>query len=103
VEQFDNLFRVAPGTAYTAGNDAVASITLAHGGPMVVNICYSISTASKLLVRINGVNIPMNNDAALAAGAMGTFSFIAHPNDAFIIRFSIDGTIQYLVGTVSRG
>lgn len=102
--EFTNVMRVSPGTAYTTGNDVGSTtVTLADGGPMVVSITTVVSTAAKLLLRINSTNFTFNTDTALTADALYTFSFIGHPNDTFSFRFDTNCTIRYFVVAKSRG
>ena len=92
----DNVLRVAPGTAYTAGNDiggANGALTPTKGAKRWLITC-AFTVGGVLSKRINGVNIPAKEGAALVAGAGYTFETTVSPADAPIsFRYSIDTTI----------
>jgi len=109
-EQFDHLAKVTPGAANATNagttvtfDGTVTSFTLPNGGgPNVVNLTVSLATSVKLYVTVNSVNMPLNVDTALVAGALYTFSFIAVPNLEFSFTLAGASVINYFVVTTSR-
>lgn len=110
-EQFDHLAKVTPGAANATNagtvvsfDGSVTSFMMPNaGGPQVVNLSVSLASSVKLYVTVNSVNMPLDNDTALVANAIRTFSFIAVPNIAFSFTLGGASVINYFVVTTSRG
>jgi hypothetical protein len=94
------LFKVPAATAIASNAvDFFAALALQSGtGSRIVSFSVSLDTSVKLYARISGVNLVMNNDVALTANALYTFSFILNGADTITFRASAACAVNYCVG-----
>ncbi len=96
------LSRVAPGTAYTTGNDIATAITPKEHSILRVNI--AMSAAGVLSERVGGVDLALNEGVPLAADTEYTFYVEGGPEDTISFRYSVTGTIRkFIVNEVDEG
>jgi len=93
------LLRVAPGTAYTAGNDiggADGAFDLSEDG--TVRVTCAFADAGDFYFRVGSQNLTMNaaeTDPDLAAAGFYSFEMGVNADDAFSFRFENSTTIRY--------
>lgn len=91
--------RVAPGTAYTTGNDAV-SVTPKRDSTHVLTVSVDTGTV-QMLKRVNGVDL--NLGQVLDANTEYTFEFGSDDQTPYSIRFDTNCTILELHIIERRG
>lgn len=85
--------RVAPGTAYVAGNE-LATITPAFNCIMAIEI--STNTAVVVYKRVNSVNMELNGGVPVPANQPLTLYTMCSPSDPVTLRLSASATVQQL-------
>lgn len=88
--------------AYTSGTDLGGqTFTKPYDGCLRLTV--SFSAAQKLILRVNGVNLPMNSDSALVANALYAFCANVPGGITFSIRFDGSGTVNMCVLEYAHG
>jgi hypothetical protein len=97
------LFRVTPATAIANNTtDFFTALSLPSStGSRIVTVSVALDTAVKLYARLNATNQVLNNDTALTANALYTFSFIMSGSDTLTFRVSAACAVNYMVGVTS--
>jgi len=99
------FLRVAPGTAYTAGQDVGGNPnTLTPRLNCELDIEVAVSAATILYERLNSVNLELNDGVPLSADRVYRFTILGGPADTISFRFADSVTLRkFVVDEVFEG